>query len=91
MGDLAAAEKAFRHARSVAVKQRARLWELRASTSLAEVLREQGSREEGAALLRPTIEPFDSALDLPDLRRGRLLLRQCGAPDHCLDSRMRIQ
>jgi class 3 adenylate cyclase/tetratricopeptide (TPR) repeat protein len=42
MGDVGAAEKAFRHARSVAVKQRARLWELRASTSLAEVLREQG-------------------------------------------------
>jgi hypothetical protein len=82
MGDFGAAEKAFRHARTVAVKQRARLWELRASTSLAQVLREQGSGEEGAALLRTTMEFFDSSLDLPDLRRGRLLLRQCSVPDH---------
>lgn len=82
MGDLGAAEKAFRRARTVAVKQRARLWELRASTSLAQVLREQGSGEEGAALLRTTMEFFDSSLDLPDLRRGRLLLRQCSVPDH---------
>jgi tetratricopeptide (TPR) repeat protein len=82
MGDAGAAEKAFRRARSVAVKQRARLWELRASTSLAEVLREQGSREEGAALLRTTLGLFDNSLDLPDLRRGRVLLRQCCVPDH---------
>ena len=82
MGDAGAAEQAFRRARALAVKQRARLWELRASTSLAEVLREQGSREEGAALLRTTLGLFDNSLDLPDLRRGRVLLRQCCVPDH---------
>jgi predicted ATPase len=52
-GDGTTAEASFRDAIAVVIKQRAKLFELRASTSLSRLWREQGKRQQARELLAP--------------------------------------
>jgi predicted ATPase len=60
-GDRAAAEQSYHQAIEVAERQRAKLWELRAATSLARLWRDQGKRTEARDLLAPVYGWFKSA------------------------------
>ena len=72
--DSVAAEADFRHAIATARSQAARLWELRAATSLARLWRGQGRRAEAHDLLAPVYGWFTEGLDMPDLRDAKALL-----------------
>jgi len=72
--DLVGAELDFRHALAVARSQDARLWALRAATSLARLLRTRDARAEALDLLAPVHDWFTEGLDTPDLRNARALL-----------------
>jgi predicted ATPase len=72
--DPAAAEADFRHAIAVARLQTAKLWELRAATSLARLWRDQGRRAEAYDLLAPVCGWFTEGFDTPDLREATALL-----------------
>lgn len=71
------AEKSFREACSVASRQGAGLWELRASTDLAQSFLARGNPQKASQVLQPPTFRFDSALDFPDLHRARALLDEC--------------
>ena len=74
-GEHHAAEKAFRKACVVARAQGAKLWELRASCALAELLAARGAPAEARAALGPAVAAFGDRVDAPDLTRARILLR----------------
>ena len=59
---------------SVARRQEAKWWELRASTRLAMLWRDQGRRAEARDLLAPIYGWFTQGFDLPDLKDARALL-----------------
>jgi tetratricopeptide (TPR) repeat protein len=63
MGHAAAAEASYREAIAVAQRQSAKLWELRAATSLARLWREQGKRIAARDLLAPVYGWFTEGLD----------------------------
>ena len=71
--DQAEAEACFRRAIEVARGQSARLWELRAATSLARLWHDQGRRAEARDLLAPVYGWFTEGFDTPDLRDARAL------------------
>jgi len=73
-GERDAAEKAFRKACALARAQGAKLWELRASRDLAELLSARGAPAEARAALESAVAAFDDRVDAPDLRRARTLL-----------------
>jgi predicted ATPase len=73
-GHTAAAEELYRRALSIAVEQEARLWELRAATSLARLRRDQGRRAEARDLLAPVYGWFTEGFDTPDLKEAKALL-----------------
>jgi predicted ATPase len=54
--------------------QEARLWELRAATSLARLWRDQGRRAEAHDLLAPVYGWFTEGFDTADLRNAKVLL-----------------
>ena len=62
-GDLVAAEERFREAIKVAQKQSAKWWELRATTSLARLLRDTDRREEARTTLGETYNWFTEGFD----------------------------
>jgi class 3 adenylate cyclase/tetratricopeptide (TPR) repeat protein len=68
------AEAPLRAAIKWARRQQARSWELRASTTLAELLVERGERDAARAGLKPIYEWFTEGFDTPDLKRARSLL-----------------
>ena len=68
------AEDHFRHACDCARRQGALSWELRAATSLARLLHEDGRAPEGAALLQPVYDRFTEGFDTVDLQAARALL-----------------
>ncbi len=72
--DPAHAEAAFREALDVARRQSARSWELRAATSLARLLRDQGRSDEARALLAPVYDWFTEGFDTADLKDAKALL-----------------
>jgi predicted ATPase len=72
----AEAEGRYLHALGVARRQGARLWELRAATSLARLWRGQGRIDEGHDLLAPVHGWFTEGFDTPDLRDATALLGQ---------------
>jgi predicted ATPase len=72
--DTNAAEACFRRALAVARGQGARMWELRAATSLARLLRDRGTPAEARDLLAPVYGWFTEGFDLPDLRNAKELL-----------------
>lgn len=70
----AEAESAFTHAIDIARRQSAKLFELRAGTSLARLWRDQGKRMEARELLAPIYNWFTEGFDAPDLIEAKALL-----------------
>ena len=64
----------------VARRQNAKSWELRGATSLARLRRQQGRREEAAALLAPILGWFTEGFDTADLQAARTLLDELTEP-----------
>ena len=73
-GDPAAAEATYGEALALAQQQSAKLWELRAATSLARLWRDQGNRSEARELLAPIYSWFTEGFDTQDLKDGKALL-----------------
>jgi predicted ATPase len=67
-------ETFFEQALSIARKQNAKSFELRAACSLARLWRDQGRRNEPRYLLEPIFGWFSEGFDTPDLTQARLLL-----------------
>jgi tetratricopeptide (TPR) repeat protein len=73
---VAESEACYRQALAVAQNQGARLWQLRAATSLARLWAEQGRRAESHDLLAPVYGWFTEGLDTADLKDARALLEE---------------
>ena len=73
-GDSTAAEASFRDAIAVASKQQAKLFELRASTSLSRLWCDRGKRTEARDLLAPVYNWFTEGFDTLDLKEAKALL-----------------
>jgi class 3 adenylate cyclase/predicted ATPase len=74
LGNASQAETTLEEALTVARAQNARLWELRAATSLARLWRKQRRHVEARDLLEPVYGWFTEGFDTADLRRARALL-----------------
>jgi len=74
-----AAEVVFGQALALAWRQAARLWELRAATSLARLWRDQGKRQQAHDLLGPVYGWFTEGFDTLDLKDAKALLEQLKA------------
>ena len=72
------AESCFHEALAVARDQGARLWELRAATSLAQLWRDQGRRLKAHDLLAPVYGWFTEGFDTADLIDAKALLDELG-------------
>jgi class 3 adenylate cyclase/tetratricopeptide (TPR) repeat protein len=79
-GEREAAESSLRTALLTACKQQARLFALRAATSLARLMQEQGRSREGRECLAPLVTDFTEGLDGPWLRQAKALLDRLEAP-----------
>jgi predicted ATPase len=64
----------FRRALDRARRQGALSWELRAATSFARLLRDQGRSGEGTELLQPIYDRFTEGLETVDLKAAKSLL-----------------
>jgi class 3 adenylate cyclase/predicted ATPase len=73
-GDAASAEACFDRAIQIARSQEARLWELRASLSLARLWRDQGRPSEARDLLGPIHAWFSEGFELRELVDAKALL-----------------
>jgi TOMM system kinase/cyclase fusion protein len=73
-GDLDSAERSLRQAVELARGREAKSWELRASSSLAGVLRTRGRAAEARAVLSGVYTSFTEGFDLADLREASSLL-----------------
>jgi predicted ATPase len=69
-----AAEDLYLKALSIAEEQEAKLWELRAAASLAQLWRDQGRHIEARDLLAPVYGWFSEGFDTPDLKAAKALL-----------------
>jgi class 3 adenylate cyclase/tetratricopeptide (TPR) repeat protein len=78
--DAAAAEASYHEAIAIAQQQSAKLWELRAATSLARLWRDQGKRVEARDLLAHVYGWFTEGLDTPVLQEAKALLDELAAP-----------
>ncbi len=76
----AAAEDHFRQALAWARRQGALSWELRAATSLARLLRDQGRSSDARALLEPVYDRFTEGFDTADLKAAKVLLDALARP-----------
>jgi predicted ATPase len=72
--DEAEAERCFRTAIDIARRQKARWCELRATTSLARLLKRQGKRDEARAMLAQIYGWFTEGFDTADLKDAKALL-----------------
>jgi predicted ATPase len=75
-GDRASAERSYHQALAIAKRQSAKLWELRAATSLARLWRDQGKYIEGRDLLAPIYNWFTEGFDTPVLQEAKKMLDQ---------------
>ncbi len=73
-GDRSGAERHYRQAIVIAERQSARLFQLRAFTSLARLWRDQGRRTEAYDLLVPIYGWFTEGFDAPVLKEAKALL-----------------
>jgi predicted ATPase len=73
-GHAAAAEELHGNALSIAREQEAKIWELRAATSLGRLWGERGRRAEARALLAPVYGWFTEGFDTADLKEAKGLL-----------------
>jgi predicted ATPase len=78
-GDRVEAEQNYHRALAVARQQSAKLFELRAATSLARLWRDQGKRSEARDLLAPVYNWFTEGFDTPVLKEAKALLEQLSA------------
>jgi predicted ATPase len=74
--DAAQAEAHFDRALSVARRQQAKSWELRASMNLARLWRDQGKMQQARELLAPVYGWFTEGFDTRDLKETKALLRE---------------
>jgi predicted ATPase len=74
----AGAERCLRQAIEVAQHQAARLFELRATTSLARLLASRHRRDEARTLLAEIYNWFTEGFDTADLKDAKALLAQLG-------------
>jgi class 3 adenylate cyclase/tetratricopeptide (TPR) repeat protein len=72
----AEAETDFLRAREVGRRQTAKLFELRATSDLAQLWVDQGHVDKAARLLTPVFDSFTEGLDRPDLLQARHLLER---------------
>jgi predicted ATPase len=72
--DAARAEACFQQAFTIARRQQAKSWELRAATSLARLWQHQGKRTAAYELLAPIYEWFTEGFDTADLQEAKALL-----------------
>ncbi len=76
--DLARAEACFLRAIEIARDQQARMLELRATTDLARLWRDTGSRNDPRALLEPILAAIEGGESTRDVRAVRALLAEMG-------------
>jgi predicted ATPase len=74
-----AAEASYRRGLDLAREQRAKAWELRAATSLACLLRDQGNGKQAHELLAPVHVWFTEGHESPDLQEAKQLLEELGS------------
>jgi predicted ATPase len=72
--DTAQAETCFQQALTVARRQQAKSWELRAATSLSRLWQHQGKRAAAYDLLASVYGWFTEGFDTPDLQEAKALL-----------------
>jgi predicted ATPase len=75
-GDAATAEASYREAIAIAERQSAKLWELRAATSLARLWHDQGKRAAARDLLAPVYGWFTEGFDTRVLKEAKALLEE---------------
>jgi predicted ATPase len=76
--DATQAEACFQQALTVARRQQAKSWELRAASSLARLWQQQGKRTEARELLAPIYGWFTEGFDTADLQEAKALLEELG-------------
>jgi len=72
--NVAKAQACFERALTLARARQAKSWELRAATSLARLLSDQGKRQTARDLLAPVYDWFTEGFDTSDLRKAKALL-----------------
>jgi predicted ATPase len=77
-GHFEATEELYHKALSIAEEQEAKLWELRAAVSLAQLRRDQGRRTDAHDLRAPVYGWFTEGFDTPDLKEAKALLDELG-------------
>ncbi|HUB15222.1 MAG TPA: winged helix-turn-helix domain-containing protein [Acetobacteraceae bacterium] len=80
-GTAATAENHFRQALDWARRQGALSWELRADTSFARLLHQQGRPGDAEALLQPVYDRFTEGFETADLKAARALLGPASRPE----------
>jgi predicted ATPase len=78
-GQTEMAEAGFREAIALTRSMGAKAWELRATTSLADMLAKQGRRDEARAMLAEIYGSFTEGLDTADLKDAKGLLDELSA------------
>jgi tetratricopeptide (TPR) repeat protein len=78
-GQMELAEADFRKAIELAQKIGAKTWELRATTSLADTLAQQGRRDEPRTMLAEIYGWFTEGFDTADLKDAKALLDELRA------------
>jgi predicted ATPase len=73
------AQNCFQRAIEIARKQSAKSWELRATTSLARLLNEQGRRDEARTMLADIYNWFTEGFDTADLKDAKASLDELNA------------
>jgi predicted ATPase len=73
------AEDSFRTAITIAQRQQAKSWELRATLSLARLLMKQGRRDEARSMLATIYNWFTEGFDTADLKDAKALLDELSA------------
>jgi class 3 adenylate cyclase/tetratricopeptide (TPR) repeat protein len=83
------ADEELRQALMIAQQQQAHWWELRAATSLAEYLRDQGRSAEAYSVLKPTFDWFTEGFDTKDWKHAKTVLDRSNEPESLTTSAYR--
>ena len=75
-GEPEEAEVCFQQALTIARRQQAKSWELRAAMSLARLWQQQDKRAEARALLAPIYGWFTEGFDTADLQEAKAFLEE---------------
>ena len=78
VSDTTEAEACFNQALTIARRQQAKSWELRAATSLSRLWQQQGKRVEARAVLAEVYGWFTEGFDTADLQEAKALLEALG-------------